>query len=481
MMKFAKGIGAGMVLAAAAGTAWSQVVINEVFENPPGSTDTAWEYIELYGVPGTDLTGMAVALLKGGVDADGDNIPGPIPPLEDLDPGDEYPEIDEAFQLDGIIIPANGMVVIYRGGGVLNMMNNTPGAAQTVKVSTTARHVPSTDTPGQLANDASSTYVLVRKRAFHSINISGVSVYQPGYAWRKDVKHDVDFNGKIDCGNETIRLGTNPGFGPTVVQTGLEPYQMVDDVAWSHLGGKEFVRSSDQEISDTPGFNPDAIIRIRYYGRNPLLGSRFNSDNQLRPTRSGDEEWIHGDILSVANGPDLLRFEDGRVKGPTDPNGPLYDGSCNPDTNPGCLPAPGGVFQFADLPNLNQFRMTPGIPNDNAALGITQFRFIPGDLNFDSKVNVEDLYAAYSKLGATIDDVELFVNDNETPDDPSDDCTYTRWKWQGRNFNAILAMTRLDPADGTGGGNSPAVTDADIAAGRVLVRTNESADLNAGR
>ncbi len=481
MTTIAKGIGIGMILAAAAGAARAQVVINEVFENPPGSTDSAWEYIELYGVPGTDLTGMAIALLKGGVDDDGDNIPGPIPPLEDVDPGAEYAEIDEAFQLDGIIIPANGMVVIYRGGGALNLMNNTPGAAQTVKVSTASRHIPSSDEPGQLANDASSSYVLVRKRAFHSVNVNNVSVYELGYAWRKDVSHDVNFNGKIDCGNETIVLGSNPGFGPTTIETGLEPYQMVDDVAWSHLGGKEYVRSSEQEISDSPGFNPDAICRIRYFGRNPLLGARFNSDNVLRPSRTADEEWIHGDILTVSTGPDQLRFEDGRVKGPTDPNGPFYDGSCNPDTDPGCLPVPDGVFQFADLSNLNQFRLTPGILNDNAALGITQFRFISGDLNFDSKVDVEDLYAAHAKLGATIDDTEPFVNDNGTPDDPSDDCSYIHWKWEGRNFNAILAMTKLNTADGAGGSNSPAVTTNDITAGRALVRANELVDVNAAR
>ena len=40
--------------------AQAQVVINEVFENPPGiaeECDARWEYIELYGEPGFDLTG----------------------------------------------------------------------------------------------------------------------------------------------------------------------------------------------------------------------------------------------------------------------------------------------------------------------------------------------------------------------------------------------------------------------------------------
>ena len=75
-----------------AANASAQVVINEIFENPSGgSADDLFEYIELYGTPGMDLTGYAIALFKGGAD-DGDDIP-------------ETPaEIDEAFSLDGLSI-----------------------------------------------------------------------------------------------------------------------------------------------------------------------------------------------------------------------------------------------------------------------------------------------------------------------------------------------------------------------------------------
>ena len=58
-------------LACAAGQA--QVVSNEAFENPPGSLDERHEFLEIYGEPGTDLTGYAIALVKGARDIDGDD------------------------------------------------------------------------------------------------------------------------------------------------------------------------------------------------------------------------------------------------------------------------------------------------------------------------------------------------------------------------------------------------------------------------
>lgn len=458
---------AAAVIAAMSGAAHAQVILNEVFENPPSSTDSAWEYIELYGVPGTDLTGMAIAVLKGGADDNMDGIPGPIPADSDLEPGDEYPEIDEAFQLDGVIIPANGLVVIYRGGGVLNAMNADPAAAQTVKLSYTARHIPTIDTSGNLANDGSSTYILVRKRPAHSINGSNQSVYAPGYGWRKDVAFDVDFDSLVDCGSETIVTGTNPSLAPGFVSV-MEPYQMVDEVSWSNAGGKEYARSDQQEISDTPGFNPDALSRVNYIGRRIPRGWRFNSDAELKPTRQADEEFIYGEVVSVANGADYMRFLTGSVKGPTDPNALGFDGLCDPDMDPLCT-ANGGPLLFTDIPNLDQYRMSPGVGNTNATVGVTQFTFNTGDFDFDKTANVEDLYLINQRLGATIDDTELRINDNDTPKDLSDDCSYAAWKWEGRNFNAMLAMLKMNTSD-----NATAVTAADIAAQKALVRASEA-------
>ena len=41
------------------------VFINEVFMNPPDSTDSVYEFIELGGTPGRKLDGYAIAVLNG--------------------------------------------------------------------------------------------------------------------------------------------------------------------------------------------------------------------------------------------------------------------------------------------------------------------------------------------------------------------------------------------------------------------------------
>ena len=177
-------------LAALAPFAGAQVVINEVQENPSGGgIDPFHEYIELYGKPGMSLDGYIIALLKGGTD----------------DPV----EIDEAFSLDGQSIGSNGLFVLFNdtdGGTLLPMF-----AAGTNSVGFTAAHVASTDTPGNLANDDSSTYVLLRGRP---------DAGSSGFAtdWRKDARQDVDADSLID-------FPTVPGAFI------LEPYQMVDNIA----------------------------------------------------------------------------------------------------------------------------------------------------------------------------------------------------------------------------------------------------------
>ncbi len=245
-------------LAGVACAASGQVVISEVWENPPGDGDVfdpSLEYIELYGEPGMDLTGYAVALVKGGADVNGDNIP------------ESRPEIDEAFGLDGLSLGSNGFLVIYNDtGGFSDIPFYSPAA--TTQVGFTQAHINFLDTAGKLANDGSSSYVLVRSRNHHAI-VGGMSQYGPAYDFHKDINPDIDFDGKFDFGIELPAIGS-------FVPSELEPLQAIDDVAWSNLGGKEYVVSSEQEISDTPGFNPDGVSRIAFYGENPGLGMRLN-------------------------------------------------------------------------------------------------------------------------------------------------------------------------------------------------------------
>ncbi|MBX3379607.1 MAG: hypothetical protein KF805_05905 [Phycisphaeraceae bacterium] len=448
-------------LIAAAGHA--QVVLNEVWANPAGggsSGDDRYEYIELYGRPGMKLDGYMLASVFGGAD-DGNSIPGPLP--TGWDQGDELAEIDEAWSLDGMTIGSNGFFVLYNNNGNNSLIPPLLPAA-TNRATFVAKHIPTSDTAGRIKNDGSATFVLLRKRPFHTLISNGaggfISQYDGStsyfsgsrYAWRKDVNPDVNFDGSIDLNG----IATQNGFPylpetpvdsedtsyvpvPTPPASSLEPYQMVDDISWSNGGGKEYSRSKQQEISDTPTFNPDAVSRIYYFGSNPNLGDRLDSSNQVVPTHIADEEFIYGDVPTNST-----RLYDAAISG-----GPTFPGQ-----------TPGARFE--DI-SRDGFAMTPGNFNDGVTVGtygvtVTQFRWITGDFNFDGLVNCDDRNLLQSRIGATLDDTETHVRDQGTID-PSDDIVIPNWwKWQGRNFNSLLAMIEMNPADG------PAVTAGDLAA-----------------
>ncbi|MBZ0172281.1 MAG: hypothetical protein K8E66_07880, partial [Phycisphaerales bacterium] len=246
-----------------AGQAAGQVVINEVWQNPPGSGDEFYEFIEFYGPAGMSLDGYAVALVNGGMDTNGDDIP-------------ETPsEIDEAFTLDGLTIGANGLLVLLNDTGGFSLAEDEVDP-DTAIAYFSEQHIPTSDTPGKLNNDGSSTYVLLRKRPVD--NFGGFDT-----AWRKETDPDQNWDSHID-------------FGPPHQTYGrvLEPYQMVDNFAFSNAGGKEYVRDSEDEISDTPGFNPDVVSRVAYYAQNP--GPQ---------DRRADEEYVYGETLVL----DFYRYD----------------------------------------------------------------------------------------------------------------------------------------------------------------------------
>ncbi len=448
-------LAAFLAMAAGASTALSQVVINEFWQNPPGSgsNDELNEYVEIYGTPGMKLDGYALAVVCGGEDPDGDGIPGP---LVAGDPGDELPEIDEAWSLDGLTIGANGFLVLYNttSGGVSNIPALLP--AQTTRARMKDVSIPSTDVGGKIKNDSSFTLVLLRKRPFHSLNGSGQSVYAAGYAWRKDINPDGDFNSRLDFGYETAIPGTI-----SLPQTGivsLDPYQMVDDVAYSNSGGKEYVRSNEQRISDTVGFQPDACSRLFFFGANPHRGSRLNSLGEMVDTNMADEEWVYGETLAPAS---TRKYDPtAGIGGPTDQNSPVrYNDAGQVD--------PQGYYLMDDI-NLTGFMVTPGTFNDVDSSGsggsnVVQFRFVEGDINFSGKWDWIDSELAQSLLGASLDDTVTLVDDRNTIV-TGDDVTYTGWKWQGREFQTVLTLMNMDPADGPGGTNASVVTASDVAA-----------------
>ncbi|MCA9304111.1 MAG: hypothetical protein KC996_08320, partial [Phycisphaerales bacterium] len=346
----------------------------------------------------------------GGED-DGDNIP-------------EVPaEIDEAFSLDGLTIGSNGFLVIYNGTVSQSLIPLFLPNEGEHSASFFDTHIPSTDTNGNLNNDGSSTYLLIRKRPFHSI-VNGASVYTPGYSIRKDVDPDVDYNGKIDFGIEIPTSGT---IDPVRV---IDPLQIIDEFAWSNAGGKEYVRSSEQEISETTNFNPDAASRLAYYGTNPMLGQRINSSGETVPTRTADESFIYGDMVGASTD---FTYDETRYGAPTDPAGD-------------------GFMDIAIIAGGDRFKLTPGTFNDHGATGISQFRFLVGDLNFDGAVDSADLDLFDTLLaGADFDATEDYIDpDTMLPiEDPSNPGTnFQSYVFQGRLANAFLGAMGLDPADG---------------------------------
>lgn len=426
-------VGAGLVLSVVAGGACGQLILNEVSENPvgpAGQNDSVLEYIEIYGPPGFDLTGYAVGLFKGGQDPDGDDVPGELGlPIST----DSIPEIDEAFSLDGLTVGSNGMLVLYNGtdgpGGTALIPLVLPAA--TNGDSFIDKHIPAPDGPGNLNNDGSSTYLLVRARPDYSIDAMGNSVYGANYTMAKDTNPDVDFDGKLDFGDE-LPVPPLP-----FASVPVDPLQIVDEIAWSNAGGKEYVRTSQNEISDTPGFNPDCVSRVNYFIENPMLGLRMNSEGETVPSRIADESWVYGELTA------LFDYDSALAGGPTDPNG---DG-----------------FQDIDLTG---FVLTPGDFNDQPGLGITQFRFTPGDVTFDGVVNLDDFGFALDNLGAGLDDMGT-VDEREGV-----------FLYETSSFNSLLTVIRMDLTDGTTGewNSGVTVTQSDIDALRALLPNDPDLD-----
>lgn len=450
-----RSIAASALMAVSGMAASGQVVINELIQDPPGGEPT-WEYIELYGRPNMDLTGYAIALAKGGSDPDGDGI------------ANAPAELDEAFTLDGLSLGADGFLVLVNDPfGDASVFTHPTATLANFN----AQHIPSTDVAGNLGNGDSSTYLLVRGRPNHSI-VGGVSVYAPGYSFRKEPNPDANFDGKLDFGIE--------GGGAVKV----DPLQIVDDVAWSNNGGKEYVRSSDQEISETPGFDPDALSRVNYFGSNPGLGHRVNGDMEVVSTRSADEEFVQGEILrlpaTLAQKPEYgFDVADMSLpKGPTNLSGPLYACPPSPANESACSVSGSGTFRFDDIvlvANAGQagetgFNLTPGTFNDDARFGIAQFRFVLADFNFDGVADSADLSLIQSRVGATLDDRVDCVDEMGAPViDPGTGQPFQCYEWEGRAFNGIEAMRWMDPGDGAGGSNAAAVTVFDVMAAEAVI------------
>lgn len=435
-----------VVAALTTGSTHAQVVINEVLENPPGAgtTENRWEFIELYGRPGLDLTGFLLVVIKGGVDRDRNQLP------------EVAPEIDESFRLDGYRLDADGFFVIYNTdqAGVSELAERflTPNLAfdpsrpRTVDnrpwvngASFRSLAVPSEQPSDRLDHDGSSTYVLVYARPARP----GPSMAPNGQVegFRKGVFHDVDFDGTIDPVVDTPS-------GPAL----LRPFQMADELAWSNRAGREYTLLDENEISETHGLNPDAVARIAYYASNPNRGHRTKDEVdrtgrvvgfRVLPTSVADESFIYG-VLDSERFPEFLEFFDGfdiegwpQLKAPTDPMAlPVHASARDPEPDHDPFPAPPlrspeGKLFLQDL-RVTGFSLTPGRPNDHPEGWIAQQRFVVGDIDFDGVVGPSDLAIAEALVGASLFD--MIDNGAGAP------ATY---RWQGAAFQQVLALVNL--------------------------------------
>ncbi|HWL92337.1 MAG TPA: lamin tail domain-containing protein [Phycisphaerae bacterium] len=455
----------GVLAAWCAAESTAQVVLNEVAPNPVGTQDELWEFVELYGRPGMSLDGYAIGVLKGGRDVNNDGN------------FDAVPEIDEAWSLDGLTIGANGFLVLYNDTGAPSQLvvNNLINPAANTATFTATHIIPpsGTDAPGKIENDGSTTLVLVRRRPGQTLDEFSDSIYDANYAFHKDVRHDVNADGNSDFGTEVNLIGTGE---PARM---VEHYQVVDDLAWSHENGKEYHRTPGHEISETPGFNPDAASRLRYYLRNPQRGyfsqGTTGEFSGISSTSVADEAFIYGELFDTFFGsPNFFKYINTtdpvsgyiQTKTPTNMSAARYGGSCDPEpddvVNPACTPESGGAFEFTDV-DFNGFKLTAGSFNDHPTdPSLAQFRVLHGDFNFDGRLNQIDRRLIEERVGATLDDTVPDLYDPSP--NPGDEVVYDRFLRQGPEFQLVLMMREMDMDDGPGGVNAAAVTADDLSA-----------------
>ena len=424
--------------------ATAQIVISEILENPPGRghNETAWEYIELYGAPGASLDHTAILVLKGGIDDNRDGVP------------EVEPHLAEVFYLDGFRLSEDGFFILagVRSGGTspirvrcLSSMDPATIHAHVKDFSDAyPQHVAHQPERAHLEHDGSSTYLLV----YIDPNDPHRTSLQPG------ALIDKDFDGKRDA---SLELDGK--------QLAWPSYQVLDELAWSHRGGQEYTLLKDNEISHTVGLNPDAVTRVRYYTGNPMRGHRTkdvisssgeHTGFEVLGTSTADESFLFG-VLDAEQFPGKLIYFDGydldgwdQLRGPTDRSRMPYDElfeDPEPDTDPfpKLIPrSPSGTLFFDDL-RPQRFELTPGTFNDSGSEHLRQFRFIPGDINFDGRVDQADIDVARALSGATLRD--RIVSGAPSGQD--------QYRWQCGAAQQIMALLSLTHRQNTNGAVGP--------------------------
>jgi hypothetical protein len=433
------------------------VFINEVFINPPGSSnDDTREFVELMGTPGMKLDGFAFTLVNGSQRK--------LYPLNSMDCNYLInqaiaPEIDEFFSLDGLQLGPNGILVLGIGPS---------GAYPTLLADTNFRRWTTLwqsnpgDPHGKLSNDGSNTALLIRNRPGET-EATGDS---GDVRWGKDrVQIDTEVLTPVDaniciggsnagspCQDNSICVGggtCEPGqadqlgdgnldkgepngmaspCGPISVDLKgastpndvSDDLEVVDEVSYEHDQGWEYdldARHVDlgstsaglpyrhvHAIDDPQGINPDAFSRVDYRtkgpGWPPVPGATGEMADGNNWQDTATEQWIRGESCGAT-------------------------ATCPP---PGGNPAP--PFFFDNCPNANPDSIQPyltnvprwlndGVGADYNFLAQNTYEimagrvnplaipFIPGDADRDGACDAVDIAKIAAAFG---DDDWIFSN-----------------------------------------------------------------------
>ncbi len=420
----------------------AQVFINEVFNNPPGSTDDFREYVELQGTPGMKLDGFMFAVANG-VDASY-FLPGTIPPIPT-----PAPEIDELFCLDGLELGPNGLLVL-----AITTQSNYPTVLPDANFAEwkLLQNGLSSGSAGKMQNDGSNTFFLVRRRP-------GATPQDPlhpkGWIWRKAALQDHELvpsvidpdtglladrfgDGELDEG-QPDNLGPNSTTNDMHGITTGEFLEIVDEVSYEANAGLEYdtddrlvdVGSSGQPrperkvhtLDDPQGFTPDAISRVDYRvkgsGWTPAPGAVGQLANGNNWQDTATEQWIRGETVDVSGASyyDIQVNVDPKALQPYTTQVPLWlaDGQA-PD------------FSFVSTTG---YKLEAGRVNKFAT------PFIPGDVDRDGDCDADDIAKMRAVFG---NDDWAFGNSHPlAPEtDSGDPTTQVRpWDVDGTGDNGI--------------------------------------------
>lgn len=440
---------AGMTLAVLGGSAASAGVhINEILLNPPGSLDSTREFIELAGTPGMKLDGYAVAILNGAQQR--------FYPVGSIPPAPVAQEIDEFFSLDGLRLGNNGLLVL--GVGIAG--NYPTLLADSGFQRWTNLYNGGLDTPGQIQNDGSNTFLLIRRRP-------GATQADPanpgGLRWGKDITHDdnlvtpvTDPQTGIDMdqyGDGSIDSGEPNGQGANTLDLKGEStpgdigddLEIVDQVSYEHDRGWEYNTDNRRvdvgspavglpqrrvhALGDPQGINPDCLTRVDYRtkgpGYAPAPGATGEMPNGNNWQDTATEQWIRGESVVGASGEGAAPFM-------------FFDNT--PNSNPDAIQPylantplwlNDGLGADYDFLTPNSYQIMAGRVNPLAV------PYIPGDADRDGDADADDI----AKIAAVFGDADwVFSNSfSSAPEgDSGDPASQTRpWDVDATGDNGV--------------------------------------------